>query len=305
MDIDYNKLRNFLAVVDSGGITAAAKTLNRTQSAVSQSINHLEQTLGVKLIEWEGKRLKLTREGQLIYKALHSRMIAIEERLTTIIQTGKEIKGSIEIGVLQDHSTMIQQHLFQILSQFRKKYPAVTFKINFATSSEIEQALLDQLLDIGLLINFRERHRFRVFEVATEEHIVASSTEYLQQLAVPESLQKILEANLIDINEEFTCFTPWVRKHAPELLHQLEEKIPVIVVPDFKAAKELVLLNQGIAILPRYLIEKELTDGLIVRLFPHLSTLRVGLDCAIVEGRKERLHESLFIEALRESLFTK
>lgn len=300
MDIDYNKCKSFLAVVHAGSVTVAAKSLNRTQSAVSQAIRSLEQNLGLVLIEWEGRRLKLTREGQLVYKAIHAHMAAIEEQLSTIVKAGVEVGGCIEIGVLQDHSTKIQEHLPHVLSAFRKKYPSVTFKVLFATSAEIEHGLLNQALDIGLLINFRERHRFHVFEVATEEHLVVTSSKYLKQVGPLKSLKDILTADLIDIDENFTCLTPWVQKHALSLVQRLDEKKPVIVIPDFMAAKELILLGQGIGVIPRYLIENELASGRIVQLMPKLSPLQVGVDCAILRGRKERLSEHLFIEDLRK-----
>ena len=299
MDIDYNKLKSFLAVVHAGSVTRAAKYLNRTQSAVSQTIRGLEQNLGLTLIEWEGKQLKLTREGQLIHKAIHARMIAIEEQLNTIVKSGIEVSGCIEIGILQDHSTRIQERFLRTLSAFRKKYPSVIFKINFATSSEIEQGLLTQVLDIGLLINFRERHRFHVFEVATEEHLVVTSSKYLKQVGPLNHLKDIITAELIDIDETFTCLTPWVQAHGPSLVHMLDEKRPIIVIPDFRAARELILLGQGIGVIPRYLIENDLASGRIVQVMPKLSPLRVGVDCAILRGRRERLAERLFIEDLR------
>lgn len=302
MDIDYNKLKSFLAVVQAGSVTKAAKNLNRTQSAVSQALRGLEQNLGLTLIKWEGKRLKLTREGELIHKATFSRMVTIEEQLNTIAKSGVEVGGCIEIGVLQDHSTRILEHFLHILSSFRKKYPSVTFKINLATSVEIEQGLLNQILDIGLLINFRERHRFHVFEVATEEHLVVTSSSYLKQIGPLKHLKDVLNVDLIDIDETFTCLTPWIQKHDPLLVQRLDEKKPIIIVPDFRAAKELILLGQGIGVIPRYLIEKDLAKGKMVQVMPKLSPLRVGVDCAILRGRKERLSDQLFIEALRESL---
>ncbi len=300
MDIDYNKLKSFLAVVSFGSVTGAARDLNRTQSAVSQAIRSLEQNLGLTLIEWEGKRLKLTRDGQMIYKAVHARMSAIEEQIHTIIKAGAEVGGCIEIGVLQDHSTKIQEQLFHILSAFRKKYPSVTFKINFATSAEIEQGLLDQDLDIGLLINFRERHRFHVFGVTKEEHLVITSSSYLKQVGSLSNLKDVIAADLIDIDDSFTCLTPWVQKHAPTLLQKLEEKSPVIVIPDFRAIREVVLSGQGVSVIPKYLIESDLVSGKLVQVLPKLSVLHVEVDCAIIRGRKERLSELFFLEALRE-----
>lgn len=300
MDLDYNKLKSFLTVVHAGSVTAAAKELNRTQSAVSQAIQSLEGNLGLTLIEWEGKKLKLTREGQLIYKAIETRMEAIDEALETILKAGQEVNGVIEIGVLQDHSTQIQDHLLTVIARFRKSHPGVKFQLFFGKSVEIEEGLLEQKLDIGLLINFKERHRFHVFELIAEQHLIVASADYLKTIKPIKHIQDVLSADLIDIDEAFTCLTPWVQKHEPALVKKLDEKAPVIVVPDFHAAKKLILSNQGIGVLPRYLIEKELISGKLAQILPKLAALRVGLDCAWKRGRRERLSDRLFIEALND-----
>lgn len=301
MNIDYNKLKSFLAVVRYGSVTAAARELHRTQSAVSQTLRGLEQHLGLKLIEWEGKRLKLTRDGQLVYKAVNDRMAAIDEQLATIITADKEIGGCIEIGVLHDQSTNIQQLLLTTIAKFRSEYPSVIFKIHFGTSTHIEQALLEQQLDIGLLINFRERHRFKVFEVTAEEHIIVTSPEYLKKSRPFDTVKDVISSDLIDIDENLTCFAPWVQRHDPISLKLLEERNPVIAVPDFSTIRELVLAEQGVAVIPRYLIEDDLACNSLIQVLPELSPLQVGLDCAVERGHREHLCERLFIEKLREA----
>ena len=144
IDIDYNKLKCFLVIVESGSITLASKKLFRTQSAVSQTLHNLEQSLGISLIEWKGKQLKLTREGQLIYYAACSHIKAVHSQILTIIDAGKEVGGCVEIGVLKDRSTNVQEYLLNSLVKFKNRYPLVKFKLNFGTSLEIEQGLLNQ-----------------------------------------------------------------------------------------------------------------------------------------------------------------
>jgi DNA-binding transcriptional LysR family regulator len=264
-------------------------------------LHNLEKNLGLSLIEWEGKKLKLTRDGQRVHATIHDSLNAIDAQLNTIVKAGDEIEGCIEIGVLQDHSTKILDHLMHLLANFRRKNPKVTFKIKFDTSALIEEALLDQKIDIGLMINFKERHRFNIYEIAKEEHIVATSSDYIKQSGPFSHLKDIITADLIDIDEIFTCLSPWIQKHDHGLIHELDKKSPVIIVPDFKAARELIMLGQGISVIPRYLIQNDLSSGKLVQLLPKLSSLEVRIDCAVKRGRRERLCERIFIEELRET----
>ncbi len=95
------------------------------------------------------------------------------------------------------------------------------------------------------------------------------------------------------------CLTPWFEKHDLELSRELDKKQPAVIAPDFQVTKQLVLLGMGIAVLPRYLIEQDLEKGKLIQLLPKLSTLRVGVDCAIQRGKRERLCEVLFLNAMR------
>ncbi len=296
MDIDYNKIKTFVTVVRFSSVTSAAKELNRTQSAVSQSLKALEGELGLRLLDKEGRRLKLTRNGELIYRAAEQRLRAIEEQLTSITQTGGEVGGLIELGILQDHSTKMQDEILHHIASFQNKYPAVKFAIHLGTSREIEEALLNRAIDVGFLINFQQRHRFDVFEVATEEHLVVTSADYAKDKNLS-NIEEIINASLIDIDPHFTCLNAWVKKHKPKLLDQLQQRRPDISIDDFWAIKALVLQNRGIAVLPRYLIEEELEKGTIIPILPKLDPLKVGVDCAVEQGKEMRLVESTFLES--------
>jgi len=298
MDIDYNKLKFFLAVVRHQSVTAAAKKLHRTQSAVSQALALLETQLGVKLLTWEGKRLQLTREGKLIFEACESRLSAIDEQLVAIQTQGQLLGGCIEIGMLNDASTNMHEHIFSCIERFRNAHPAVTFKIHFNTSAKIEQALLDRELDLGFLINFHSAHRFTLLEITTEQHLIVTSPQYIQRVGKLQSVRDVITKDLIDIDEHFTCFTPWVLHHDIPGLSILENKLPVITVADFRLIRELVLAGQGIAVVPKHLIVDDLAKGSIVQALPKLLGLRVWVHCARERGRQARLSEEVFLKML-------
>lgn len=297
MNIDYNKLRVFLNVVEYEGVTKAAKKLHRTQSAVSQAILGLEKQLGIKLITWEGKRLQLTRAGKRLYATTHSRIDAIDEELSAIATSQEQVSGCIEIGMLNDDSTRMHELIFAQIAKFRQSYPAVTFEVHFDTSRHLEESLISQDLDIGFFINFQALHRFSTYEITTERHLIVSSPAYLKKMAI-RSVQDVVQADLIDIDPQFTCFTPWVSFHKPTLVAMLEKKRPAVSAANFRLIRQLILDNQGLAVLPSYLIEDDLQKGNIVQVLPELLALQVWVNGATLLGRDLRLCEELFLQRM-------
>jgi len=66
--MDYNKLKTFLIVAEEMSVTRAAARLLRTQSAVTQQLQLLEDDLGVALLHRKKARIFLTSEGESIYR---------------------------------------------------------------------------------------------------------------------------------------------------------------------------------------------------------------------------------------------
>src|SRR6478752_7117820 len=65
---DLRQLRAFVAVVEEGSFTLAARRIFVTQSAVSHSLRTLEEQLSCRLLDRSGKRVAVTAEGELLLK---------------------------------------------------------------------------------------------------------------------------------------------------------------------------------------------------------------------------------------------
>ena len=66
--LSYRLVRYFLAVVDAGKISGAAKVLNVSQSAITLAIRELEEELGVQLLDRARTGVSLTRRGQIFHQ---------------------------------------------------------------------------------------------------------------------------------------------------------------------------------------------------------------------------------------------
>ncbi len=144
--IDPELLRAFVAVVDTGSFSAAAKRLLRGQSAVSLQIKRLEEQLDTRLLNRTSRRVALTAEGEMVLG--HARtLLRLNEQLLNRARE-PELAGLVRIGAPEDFATT---RLPRILAEFRESYPRVALEV----VCELTLDLLDRFhageLDMALL----------------------------------------------------------------------------------------------------------------------------------------------------------
>ncbi len=132
--MDIELLRTFVAVAERGGFTAAARTLNRTQSAVSLQIKRLEAATGTRLLERSARSVRLTRSGETLL-GYARRIIALSGEAVAAMADGR-LEGTVRVGMLDSHATIELPH---ILRRFMESYPRVEL--------ELETGLTPHLLE--------------------------------------------------------------------------------------------------------------------------------------------------------------
>jgi DNA-binding transcriptional LysR family regulator len=144
-DIDITLLRAFIAVVDTGSVTSAARLLNRTQAAVSLQIKRLEQLLGQQLFEREHRKLRLAPIGELLV-ASAQRMVSLNDDLWGRMTT-PSFEGEIRFGVPAD---IIPTYIPPILRRFHCSWPRVRVTLVVKNSSELLEDLAAGTTDVAL-----------------------------------------------------------------------------------------------------------------------------------------------------------
>src|SRR5262245_47277391 len=92
------QLRTFLAVVETGGISAAADALNLTQPAASQQIRELERTLRVRLLERAGGRMQPTAAGSALLEPARRIQAALQDAAAAAAAHRGGEAGRVRLG---------------------------------------------------------------------------------------------------------------------------------------------------------------------------------------------------------------
>ena len=145
--IGIKDMRAFFAIVEEGNISHAAIRLGIAQPALSRQMKHLEENLQVKLFERGSRRIRLTEAGQVLYNRVENILGMVDGTVREIKEIGSGTKGSIRIGTITTSGAMI---LPDLIAEFRKIYPDVTFEIWEAEGARIIELLDSRLVEIAI-----------------------------------------------------------------------------------------------------------------------------------------------------------
>ena len=145
--VTLDQLRTFLTVVEAGSFSAAARKLQRVQSAVSQAMSNLEQQLGVTV--WDrGTRIPtLTDQGRVILAAAQ-RVCAQVDGLRRVAEG---LSGGLEPSVsLVVDAVFPVTALVDLCREFARAFPTVELRLSTETLSAVTARVLDGSCQIGV-----------------------------------------------------------------------------------------------------------------------------------------------------------
>ena len=154
-NLDMALLRSFVAVAETGQMTAAAKVVNRSQGAVSQQIMRLEQALGLSLFERQKNQIaRLTREGdKLLGKAY--RLLAMNDAVVAEMREA-DFSGQVKLGVPHDVVGVLMP---PILRTFRQEHPNVLITLVSDVTKRLRALLRDGTIDLTLTTELENADR--------------------------------------------------------------------------------------------------------------------------------------------------
>lgn len=138
----------FKKTADMTSIGRAARELFVTQPAVSKQIKSLEDELGEKLFDRIGKKVFLTKAGQILYSHADKIIRSVEEAKTAVKDMSAECSGELVIGT-SDHISL--HRLPDILKSYIIGHPKVDLKLHCHRSETILDMVKKNLLDLGVI----------------------------------------------------------------------------------------------------------------------------------------------------------
>ncbi|MFO1061533.1 MAG: LysR family transcriptional regulator [Dongiaceae bacterium] len=252
----FDQLRVFLAIVDSGSFSGAARQLQRAQSAVSYAIANLEGQLRVSLFERVNQRPLLTPAGRALLadarKVLQD-VDALRARARGLAQ-GLESELSLAVDLMFPMAA-----LAPVLESFRGAWPTVALRLQVAGSAVVPRLVLDGRSRLGICaatnsaVDGLRREPLEPVEftpVAAAAHPLARAPQPVPTETLREHLQLVFGEQQANGRSYAVIATR------------------VWQVADLAAKHTLLLSGLGWGNMPRHVVEADIAAGRLVRLWP-------------------------------------
>jgi LysR family cyn operon transcriptional activator len=159
-------LRYFLAVAEAGSFSRAANRLGISQPSVSQQMRELETALRVSLFQRRGKRILLTPIGLILQEHARAILRQVENFLDELTTEPGQLRGSLHLGVVPVLNVALVPHL---LGLFAADHPRISLTVEEISSTEIETALEEGRMDVGLGFLTRHSPNLRYERLCTDD----------------------------------------------------------------------------------------------------------------------------------------
>ena len=146
MSIKIEMLRCFRAVVEHGSLGTAAKTLNKTASAVSMTLKQFEDHLGAPLFE-TSRKSKLTPLGEMIYAEALRELKHFQRTILTIEGLSRSKLGQVRVAATSSFTQVVPSSVFEA---YMRDCPGVKLELRELSGAEVRAALENEEIDIGI-----------------------------------------------------------------------------------------------------------------------------------------------------------
>ncbi|MDF2595273.1 MAG: transcriptional regulator, LysR family [Clostridia bacterium] len=171
MHIDYLKM--FIHVVDQGSISKAAEAMNISQSALSQQIKSIEQTLNIKLLERSHNGVIPTLYGKIVYTYAQNLSVTYDHMLYELA----ELDNAESVLRIAATPIMYSYALPCTLYHVKNEFPNFRLEIETMTSFSIEEKILNDTADIGFIVGKPKNKELQSKKVFSDKIMLVSGED--------------------------------------------------------------------------------------------------------------------------------
>jgi len=283
---DFHAMTVFMQAARDENLTATAKSLCMSPSAVSKAIARLENELNVRLLNRSPRAVSLTHEGSRFYMEA--------ERLTVAVERARNAIKSPPAGEQTPLNVVLPLHFGRVvvcpkLPLYLARNPDVALKFMLINNGQIDAG--DNNFDLGIFLggDSHDSNAEYCFEhLAERDMVLCASPGYISQYGQPDSITDLDSHQILGgFDQDSTNeIIPWrINYMGREIQHQPRFALVSNSIEVLATSAEF---GVGIALLPDYVASEGLLNGTLIRVLAnyHFNPLNVE-----VFYKRSRAHE--------------
>ncbi|SIP95509.1 transcriptional regulator, LysR family [Rhizobium sp. RU35A] len=251
----------FVRVVETGGFSAAARSLSMTPSAVSKLVARLEKRLDARLVSRSTRQFRLTPEGRDFFERATAILASIEDAERAAGAAVKAV-GRIRLNTSSVYATHV---LNPLLPDFLALYPGVTLDI--AQTDQVIDLLADHA-DVAVRTGPLKSSSLVARKLGETRLVVAASPAYLARTGTPRVPADLAGHNLISFS-----YSRSIREWPFVVSGETVTAVPsgAVQVNDGEGMRQLALAGVGIVRMGEFALASDLAAGRLVPLMEDLN----------------------------------
>jgi DNA-binding transcriptional LysR family regulator len=264
--MNTNYLRTFIEVINLKSFSKAASKLYVSQPAVTKQIQMLEKEIGVVLVKREGKEIHPTENGKDFYKHAIN-LLNLEDGILKRYQNKEDAKSLSDEITIYSSSLPANYILQDIISEFSKLYPKITYQIKKTDSKKVYDAIEAGNTGFGFTGTlFKKRHIIDLCIAEDELVLVAPPTEARQILENPEiEIKDMLDLTFILREKGSATLKTFINALNEQGLNE-NDLNAIAIVEDNETIKNFIKKGIGVSVLSTLSISEELKNGSLLAL---------------------------------------
>lgn len=287
------RMATFATIVETGSISAAARQLGLSPSAISQQLHQLENLVGLSLLHRSTRQLVLTEAGQQYYECCATIMRAAQDAELRMSELRETPSGQLRITTSIGFAL---RHLPAALAPMLKQHPRLSLQV---ISRDEQIDLYEHRIDLAIRLGKQRDSNLTTRTLARWERVLCAAPEYLKRHGMPLTPE--------DLGKHEFLTLAHLSSHEDMELHDGNgQSIQVAIHSRIRgdnspAAREMMRQGLGInsSLLPDVI--EDLASGRLVRLLPQWQLTPVSLH-AVTPGSEQPPKVSHAIEAIRRYL---
>ncbi|WP_206957824.1 LysR family transcriptional regulator [Trinickia acidisoli] len=187
----FHALSAFVAVVEAGGFSAAARRTGDSQSAISKAIGALEKRLGVVLLNRSTRSVTLTDQGQRYYDRIKPLMDEMDEADGELASSTTDVPGLIRIAAA---ATFGRLHVLPLIPDLLSRNPGL--QVDLVLSDFIRDMTEDRI-DLAIRVGPVDDPDAVVRRVARTPLVCVGSRRYFEQHGIPKTPAELTDHNCL------------------------------------------------------------------------------------------------------------